>query len=120
MQDFIDTITGQALSAVGSLHQLTHLTLWGWPIVDTHLGRLTHLQLQSLDLESCHTLTSGCLMHIRLVKSLRSLSVAESGDWVHTQEALEAFEELAHAVMPFLATLNMYAQERCHSLGGSP
>ena len=49
-------VTGQALSTIGSLHQLTHLCLYGWPMFDTDLGHLTHLQLLSLDLSDCRYL----------------------------------------------------------------
>ena len=103
---FTICFTGRALSTVGSLHQLTHLSLWGWPIVDTDLGHLTLLQLMSLDLESCSYLTSGCLMHISLITSLRSLNLVGSGDWQYPEEALEAFEELAIEKLPFLTILN--------------
>ena len=50
-------ITGQALSSIGSLHQLIHLSFWGWPLVDTDLAHLRRLQLMSLELDTCPRLT---------------------------------------------------------------
>ena len=100
------TVTGQALSPMGSLHQLTYLSLEGWLIKDTALGYLTHLQLMSLEFNYCLTLTSGCLAYMCLITSLRSLSVVASGYW-SSEEQLEDFEELANEVMPFLTTLHV-------------
>ena len=51
------TVTGQALSSTGSLRQLTHLSLEGWPMMDTDLAHLTHLQLHSLHWDHCQELT---------------------------------------------------------------
>ena len=102
-------VTGQALSSIGTLHQLTRLCLQGWPVVNTDLSHLTHLQLLSLELSSCPGLTPGCLMHeITLFTSLHSLSMTcmdNEGVWV-TGEELDAFEELATKVMPNLTSLN--------------
>ena len=98
-------VTGQALSSIGSLHQLTHLSLSGWHMMDADLVYLTHLQLLSLHLDYCPYLTPGCLVHICLITSLHSLSMVESGSWL-SEEELGEFEELAHEKMPFLTTLN--------------
>ena len=68
------TVTAQALSTIGSLHQLTHLCLNSWPMVDTDLDHLKRLQLHSLELRDCVRLTSGCLMHLSLLTSLHTLS----------------------------------------------
>ena len=102
------TITGQALSSIGSLHQLTHLSLDRWPIVDAHLGYLQDLQLHSLEFSNCMSLTSGCLMHISLCTSLHSLSLNRPRDiaW-GTEEELDAFKELANQVMPFLTIVDL-------------
>ena len=100
------TVTGQALSAIGSLHQLTHLYLDGWPMVDTDLGHLKGLQLHSLELSNCLRLTSGCLVHLNLLTSLRTLSISSLEPPWRTDEELDAFEELAHKLMPFLTTLS--------------
>ena len=98
-------VTGQALSTIGSLHQLTHLSLNGWPMRDTDLGHLIHLQLQSLDLSDCWHLTSGCLLHeMPLFTTLHSLDMGRGDDWC-TAEELEAFKELTRDVMPFLKVL---------------
>ena len=62
-------VTGQALSTIGSLHQLTHLFLNGWPMLDTDLGHLTHLQLRSLNLNNCWRLTSKAVCYTRCFSS---------------------------------------------------
>ena len=98
-------ITGQSLSAIGSLRQLTHLSLLGWSMADTDLGHLTHLQLLSLELEQCWTLRSGCLKHTCLLTSLHSLSMHAP---VGTEEELHIFKKLATEVLPFLTTLNLF------------
>ena len=64
------TITGQSLRSIGSLHQLTHLSLERWPMVDTDLGHLTHMQLKSLSSYTCMNLTIGCAMHLSKMTSL--------------------------------------------------
>ena len=98
-------VTGQALSSTESLHQLTHLSLRGWPMVDTDLGHLTHLQLVSLDSRICLSLTSGCLMHeLILFTNLHSLSVGGGGKWC--TEDIDMFEQLVDTAMPFLTQLN--------------
>ena len=101
------TVTGQALSSIGSLHQLTRLCLDWWAMVDTDLDHLKHLQLRSLELTNCLSLTSGCLMHLSLLASLHTLNLSSMepimGD---TEEELDALEELAKELMPFLTTLN--------------
>ena len=99
-------VTGQALSSIGSLHQLTRLCLDWWPMVDTDLDHLKHLQLHSLELNNCLSLTSGCLMHLSLLTSLHTLSFLSVEPPWSTEEELDAFEELANEVMPFLTTLN--------------
>ena len=105
-------VTGEALNSIGSLHQLTHLSLRGWPMGDTDLSYLTHLQLVSLDLDSCLSLTSDCLENICLITSLRSLSLVD-GDraWRDMEEdtwlEIEIMEEIANKLMPFLTTLNV-------------
>ena len=106
VQPYDASVTCQALSTFGSLHQLTHLALWGWPMVDTDLGQLTHLQLVSLDLRSCLKLTSGCTMNLSLITSLRFLNLEHAGNWF-TQEDIEPFEELASGVMPHLTRLKL-------------
>ena len=58
VHNFYTLVTGEALSSIGSLHQLTHLSLRGWPIKDTDLSHLAHLQLHSLDLNNCMSLSS--------------------------------------------------------------
>ena len=100
------TVTAQALSTIGSLHQLAHLCLSLWPMVDTDLDHLTHLQLHSLELRDCVRLTSGCLMHLSLLTSLHTLSFLGIEPPWDTAEDLDAFEVLADEVMPFLTTLN--------------
>ena len=100
------TVTGQALSTVGSLHQLTHLSLEGWPMVYTDLGQLTHLQLVSLELRSGLNLTSGCTMHLSLITSLCFLNLERAGNWF-TEEDMDPFEEFASGVMPHLTRLRL-------------
>ena len=72
----ISTLTGQALSSIGSLHQLTHLSLWGWPMVDADLSHLTRLQLHSLELAACQSLTQNCVGYCLNFSSLRLPEVA--------------------------------------------
>ena len=99
----ISSLTGQSLNAIGSLHQLTHLSLWGWPMVDTDLGHLTHLQLTSLELDTCQSLTEECLLICLEFTSLHSLRVDTTG-WGIEQHVLDL--ELAREVMPFLTRLD--------------
>ena len=102
------TVTGQALNSIGALHQLTHLCLRGWPMVDTDPGHLTHLQLLSLDLTDCLKLTPGCLIHeMTLFTGLHSLTLQSMDYGQHwgTCQEFHEFEELARRVMPYLTTL---------------
>ena len=97
-------VTGHALSSIGSLHQLTRLSLDAWPMVDTDLAHLTHLQLVSLDLDRCLNLTApGCGMYLSLITSLRELSIgvmdAETA-CIFTQAELKAFEKLFDRWLP--------------------
>ena len=100
-------VTGQALSTIGSLHQLTQLCLCGWPMLDADLGHLAHLQLLSLDLSDCWSLTSGCLLHeVPLFTTLHSLDMGRGDEW-YTAEELEDFKQVTHDVMPFLTELTI-------------
>ena len=103
VQAFDASVTGQPLSSIGSLHQLTHLSLQGWPMVDTDLGHLTHLQLHSLELKTCLYLTSGCMMHLGMITHLCFLSLEDTGGF--SREEREAFVKVAFEVMPILTTL---------------
>ena len=100
-------VTGQALSTIGGLRHLTHLCLSGWPMLNTDLGYLTHLQLRSLDLSNCLHLTSACLLHeMLLFKTLHSLYLGQGHGW--TAEQLEAFKEqvLARDMVPFFRVVS--------------
>ena len=99
-------VTGHALSSIGSLHQLTRLSLDAWPMVDTDLAHLTHLQLMSLDLDS---LTApGCGMYLSLITSLRQLSIGVmDGETAcfFTQAEPEAFEKLVDRWLPHASVI---------------
>ena len=99
------SLSGQALTLIGSLHQLTHLSLWGWPMVDTDLAHLTNLQLASLELDTCVSLTEECLLFCLDFTSLHSLRVDTTG-FGTPEQVLAVFDELAHDVMPFLTRLD--------------
>ena len=81
------------------------LCLNGWPMLDTDLGHLTHLQLLSLDLSDCKHLRSGCLRHeMPLFTNLHSLDMGRGDDWFTVEEP-GAFNILARDMMPFLRGL---------------
>ena len=78
----------------------------GWPVRDTHLGYLTHLQLLSLDLSNCWLLTSACLLHeMPLFTTLSCLYLGQDNYW-YTVPDLEACERLRHDVIPILRVLS--------------
>ena len=86
-------VTGQALSTIGSQHQLTYLCLNGWHMLDTDLDHLTHLQLLSLHLGDCLHLTSRCLLHeMTRFTALHTLNLQREDDH-YTVEELETFEK---------------------------
>ena len=87
------SVSGRSMTVFTNLTQLTHLSLHGWPLHDTHVAMMTALtNLQKIDMSMCQSLSSLSFMPLLQFPQLTVLDIVRYEAWA--EDAIVTMFEL--------------------------